>query len=39
MLVDAEGRAMYRWYGYGGAQQMAAIRKMVVDEAERTRGD
>jgi thiol-disulfide isomerase/thioredoxin len=39
MLVDAEGRAMYRWYGYGGAQQMAAIRRMVVDEAERTRGD
>jgi thiol-disulfide isomerase/thioredoxin len=36
MLVDAEGRAMYRWYGYGGEQQMEAIRRMV--EAERRNG-
>ena len=30
MLVDAEGRAMYRWYGYGGEQQIEAIRRMVT---------
>jgi len=32
MLVDAEGRAMYRWYGYGGEQQIEAIRRMVEAE-------
>jgi thiol-disulfide isomerase/thioredoxin len=36
MLVDAEGRAMYRWYGYGGQQQLEAIRRMVG--AERRNG-
>ncbi|HEX9632900.1 MAG TPA: TlpA disulfide reductase family protein [Gemmatimonadales bacterium] len=34
MLVDAEGRAMYRWYGYGGEQQIQAIRRMVEAEIE-----
>jgi len=32
MLVDTEGRAMYRWYGYGGEQQIEAIRRMVLAE-------
>jgi len=36
MLVDGEGRAVYRWYGYGGQQQIEAIRRMV--EAERRNG-
>jgi thiol-disulfide isomerase/thioredoxin len=36
MLVDTEGRAMYRWYGYGGEQQLEAIRRMVG--AERRNG-
>jgi len=34
VLVDVEGRAMYRWYGYGGEQQVQAIRRMVEAERE-----
>jgi thiol-disulfide isomerase/thioredoxin len=34
LLLDAEGRAMYRWHGYGGSTQMAAIRRMVEAERE-----
>jgi thiol-disulfide isomerase/thioredoxin len=39
MLVDAEGRAMYRWHGYGGERQMEAIRRMVMAEMERVGGN
>jgi thiol-disulfide isomerase/thioredoxin len=35
LLLDAEGRAMYRWHGYGGAPQMRAIRMMVETEQRR----
>jgi thiol-disulfide isomerase/thioredoxin len=35
LLLDAEGRAMYRWHGYGGAAQMQAIRRMVEAEQRR----
>gem|GEM_PF-2739562 len=34
VLIDAAGRAMYRWYGYGGAAQLEAIRAMVRAEHE-----
>jgi thiol-disulfide isomerase/thioredoxin len=35
VLVDAAGRGMYRWYGYGGDTQLVAIRAMVTAERER----
>jgi thiol-disulfide isomerase/thioredoxin len=35
VLIDAAGRAMYRWSGYGGTSQLDAIRAMV--RAERGR--
>jgi len=38
MLVDAAGRVMYRWYGFGGETQLAAIRQMVAAELRRQRG-
>jgi len=37
MLLDPEGRVMYRWYGFGGDAQLAAIRRMVAAE-RRDRG-
>jgi thiol-disulfide isomerase/thioredoxin len=38
LLLDADGRAMYRWHGYGGTAQMDAIRRMVEEERRRDRG-
>jgi len=35
LLLDGEGRAMYRWHGYGGTAQMEAIRTMVAAEQRR----
>jgi thiol-disulfide isomerase/thioredoxin len=32
MLLDTAGRAMYRWYGWGGEAQLRAIRRMVEIE-------
>lgn len=32
MLVDAEGRVMYRWYGFGREAQIEAIRRMIAAE-------
>jgi thiol-disulfide isomerase/thioredoxin len=32
LLLDAQGRAMYRWHGDGGTAQMEAIRRMVEEE-------
>jgi len=37
VLIDAAGRAMYRWHGYGGDAQIEAIRRMVRTELGRAR--
>jgi len=38
ILIDAAGRAMYRWQGYGGRAQLDAIRGMVRAERARPPG-
>ena len=37
VVLDRSGRVVYRWMGYGGAEQIASIRAIVQAELQRPR--